>query len=78
MGHVALFGDPGTRAIVDGAAKGNCPVTDVTVEPGEHEVRFVFDATGESSGTRVKVKPGEHVKLRADFTGATPTVRVQH
>jgi serine/threonine protein kinase len=77
MGHIALFGDPGTRAIVDGTAKGNCPVTDVTVEPGEHEVRFVFDATGESSGTRVNVKPGEHVKLRADFTGATPTVRVQ-
>ncbi len=78
LGHVALYGDPGTRALVDGVAKGTCPVTDVTVEPGEHDIRFVFDATGESSGTRVNVKPGEHIKLRADFTGATPTVRVQH
>jgi serine/threonine protein kinase len=76
-GHLALYGDPGTRALVDGASKGRCPLPDVTVEPGPHDVRFVFDATGESSGTRLTVNPGEHVKIRADFTGATPTVRVQ-
>ncbi len=76
-GHLALFGDPGTRAWVDGTAKGACPIADLTVEPGDHDVRFVFDATGESSGTRVNVKAGQHLRLRADFTGATPTVRVQ-
>ena len=76
-GHLALYGDPGTRALVDGVSKGTCPLADVAVEPGPHEVRFVFDATGESSGTRQDIKPGEHVRIRADFTGATPTVRVQ-
>ncbi len=76
-GHLALYGDPGTRALVDGTARGPCPIADLTVEPGDHDVRFVFDATGESSGTRVTVKAGQHLKLRADFTGATPTVRVQ-
>jgi serine/threonine-protein kinase len=78
MGHLALYGDPGTRVLVDGVSRGSCPLADVTVEPGEHRVDFVFAATGESSGTRVSVKASEHVKLRADFTGATPTVRVQH
>jgi len=78
MAHLALYGDPGTRALVDGTSRGTCPLADVAVEPGEHDVRFVFDATGESSGTRVNVKVGERIKLRADFTGATPTVRVQH
>jgi serine/threonine-protein kinase len=75
--HLALYGDPGTRAIVDGVAKGNCPVADVSVEPGDHDVRFVFDVTGDTTGTRVTVKANERVKLRADFTGATPTVRIQ-
>jgi serine/threonine-protein kinase len=76
-GHLALFGDPGTRALVDNVTKGTCPVSDVAVEPGEHDVRFVFDATGDSTGTRVKVKANDRVKVVADFTGATPTVRVQ-
>jgi hypothetical protein len=76
-GHLALFGEPGTRVAVDGVGKGNCPVADVSVEPGDHAVSFTFDATGESSGTHVTVKSGERVKLRADFTGATPTVRIQ-
>jgi len=75
--HLALYGDPGTRVLVDGAARGNCPIADLAVEPGDHDVRFVFDVTGDTTGTRVSVKPNQHVKLRADFTGATPTVRVQ-
>ncbi len=77
-GHLALFGDPGTHALVDGVAKGNCPLADVAVEPGDHDVRFVFDMTGDETHTSVNVKANAHVKLRADFTGATPTVRVQH
>ena len=75
-GHLALYGDPGTRAVVDGVSKGKCPLT-IPIEPGEHEVRFVFDPTGDASGTRLTVKSGERVKVVADFTGATPTVRVQ-
>jgi serine/threonine-protein kinase len=75
--HLALFGDPGTRVFVDGVSKGSCPLNDVTVEPGDHEVKFVFDATGDSPRTTVSVKANQHVKIVADFTGATPTVRVQ-
>ncbi len=78
MGHLALYGDPGTRVLVDGVSRGSCPLADVAVEPGEHDVRFVFDVTGDKIDTRVRVKPSEHAKLRADFTGATPTIRVQH
>jgi hypothetical protein len=77
-GHLALFGDPGTRALIDGVAKGSCPIADVAVEPGEHDVKFVFDATGDSTRTSVHVKSNQHVKVVADFTGATPSVRVQH
>jgi hypothetical protein len=78
LAHLALFGDPGTRVFIDGTPRGACPISDVAVEPGDHDVRFVFAPTNESSGTRVSPKPSEHLKLRADFTGATPTVRVQH
>ncbi len=77
MGHLALYGDPGTRAIVDDSPRGKCPIADLAIEPGEHRVRFVFDVTGDETHTTVSVKANEHVKLRADFTGATPTVRVQ-
>ncbi len=77
MAHLALYGDPGTRALVDGVSRGSCPVADVAIAAGEHDVRFVFDVTGDSSGTRINVKANEHLKIRADFTGATPTVRVQ-
>lgn len=74
---VTFLGDPGTKVSVDGMSRGACPVR-LTLEPGQHEVRFVFDATGESRGERFSVKAGERVTVRADFTGATPTVRIQH
>ena len=48
------------------------------MEPGPHSVVFTFPATGESKGTSLTVKSGEKATLRADFTGATPTIRVQH
>ncbi len=75
--HLALYGDPGTRAVVDGVPRGTCPISDLSVEPGSHDVRFVFDATGESNGKHVTLRPGDHVRVRADFTGATPTVTIQ-
>jgi serine/threonine-protein kinase len=73
---VSFLGDPGTRVSIDGASRGACPVR-VTLEPGQHDVRFQFDPTGESRGERLSVKAGEKVTVRADFTGATPTVRIQ-
>lgn len=73
---VSFLGDPGTRVSVDGASRGSCPVR-VSLDPGQHDVRFQFDPTGESRGERFSVKPNEKVTVRAEFTGATPTVRIQ-
>lgn len=74
---VSFLGDPGTKVSIDGVSRGACPVR-LNLEPGQHEVRFVFEPTGESRGERFSVKANERVTVRADFTGATPTVRIQH
>jgi serine/threonine-protein kinase len=74
--HVALFGDPGTRVSVDGTPRGTVPVRDLALEPGTHDVLFTFDQTGERRGDRITLQPGEHLRLRADFTGAVPTIRI--
>ncbi|HVJ91085.1 MAG TPA: serine/threonine-protein kinase [Labilithrix sp.] len=73
---VTLLGEPGTRVWIDGVSRGPCPVR-VTLAEGPHEVRFIFDPTGESRGERFTVKSGDRVTVRAEFTGATPTVRIQ-
>jgi hypothetical protein len=73
--NVAFLGDPGTRVSIDGASRGACPVR-VSLEPGQHDVRFQFDPTGESRGERFSVKANERVTVRAEFTGATPTVKI--
>jgi hypothetical protein len=73
---VSFLGDPGTHVAVDGSSRGSTPVR-VSLEPGPHDVRFHFDPTGESRGERFTVKPNERVTVRADFTGAMPTVRIQ-
>jgi hypothetical protein len=44
---------------------------------GLHDVRFTFEPTGESRGERVTVKSGEQLTVRAEFTGASPTVKIQ-
>lgn len=72
---VTLLGDPGTRVLVDGAARGTCPKS-VALEPGSHDVRFVFEPTGESRGQPLLVKAGEKITVRADFTRATPTITI--
>jgi eukaryotic-like serine/threonine-protein kinase len=74
---VSLLGDPGTRVSVDGTSRGSTPVR-ISLEPGQHDVRFQFDPTGESRGERFSVKAGEKVTVRAEFTGASPTVRIHH
>lgn len=76
--RLSLFGDPGTRAIVDGTPRGECPIAELAIEPGDHDIRFVFGPTGETSGKRVTVRPGDRLRVRADFAGATPVVTVQH
>jgi serine/threonine-protein kinase len=69
-----LLGD-GTLVSVDGTSRGSAPVH-VTLEAGPHTVLFTFPATGESKGSRVSLHGGERVTMRADFTGATPMIRV--
>lgn len=73
---VTLLGDPGTRVLIDGAARGTCPKS-VALDPGSHDVRFVFEPTGESRGQPLLVKAGEKITVRADFTRATPTITIQ-
>ncbi|HEY3818553.1 MAG TPA: serine/threonine-protein kinase [Polyangiaceae bacterium] len=72
---LTLLGD-GTSVAVDGVTRGPSPVK-VAVEAGSHTVVFTFPATGESKGTSLTLKGGDKATLRADFTGATPTIRVQ-
>ena len=74
--NVTFLGDPGTRVAVDGVPRGPCP-TKLALESGQHDVRFTFDPTGESRGERLVVKPGDRVTVRADFAGATPSIRIQ-
>jgi serine/threonine-protein kinase len=71
---LTLLGD-GTVVSIDGTAHGRAPVH-VTLESGAHQVLFTFPATGESKGTRVILHAGERVTMRADFTSASPVIRV--
>jgi serine/threonine-protein kinase len=73
--ELTLFGD-GTRVRVDGIARGSCP-TKVGVGPGIHTVEFSFPATGESEVETLNLQAGEKATLRADFTGARPTIRIE-
>jgi eukaryotic-like serine/threonine-protein kinase len=73
---VRFLGEPGTRVSIDGASRGSTPVS-ASLDPGQHDVRFQFDPTGESRGERFSVKANERVQVRAEFTGATPTIRIQ-
>jgi hypothetical protein len=72
---LTLLGD-GTLVSVDGVARGASPVK-LAIDPGQHAVLFTFPATGESKGTSLTLKAGDKATLRADFTGAAPTIRVQ-
>jgi hypothetical protein len=73
---VSLLCGAQTQAFVDGVARGGCPVRGLEVSRGVHEIRFIFEPTGESRGERVLLEGGESVTVRADFTGATPQVWV--
>ena len=73
---VTFLGEPGTKVSIDGSSRGPCPVR-VMLSEGPHEIRFTFEPTGESRGERLTVKSGDHVTVRAEFTGATPTVKIQ-
>ena len=75
--RLSLIADPETRVSIDGTPRGHCPVRDLSLEPGLHEVRFTFEPTGESRGQRVTLRSGERITVRADFSSATPTIRIE-
>ncbi|MGO8999548.1 MAG: hypothetical protein ACLQVI_39995, partial [Polyangiaceae bacterium] len=65
------------RVSIDGTPRGRCPLRDVPLDPGPHDIRFTFEPTGESSGERLTLRAQERVTLRADFSSANPTLRVE-
>ncbi|HXX69062.1 MAG TPA: protein kinase [Polyangiaceae bacterium] len=73
--QVVLLGD-GTVVRVDGVSRGACP-TRIAIEPGSHTIAFSFPATGESKSERVNLRAGDRITLRADFTAAVPTIRLE-
>lgn len=77
-GKLSLFGDPGTKAFVDGVSRGACPLRNLPIASGTHDVKFVFEPTGEARSEQIKVPASGHASLRADFTGATPMIHVGH
>ncbi len=74
--RLALYGDVGTKVRVDSGAWASCPVKELAIDPGEHDVRFFFEATGESAGKRVTLREGDHATIRADFMSAEPSITV--
>jgi hypothetical protein len=67
----------GTIVSVDGVSRGACPAR-VALDPGPHSILFSFPATGESRGESLTLRAGDRMTLRADFTGAAPTISVKH
>jgi eukaryotic-like serine/threonine-protein kinase len=74
--RLSLLCGAGTQVFVDGAARGKCPVRGLDVAAGSHDVRFLFEPTGESRGERISLAPGDAATLRADFTAAVPVINV--
>ena len=69
----AWLADPSLRALPAEVRRSLDPIARSMVA----EARFTFDATGETRGERFTLRAGESVTVRASFTGATPTVRIQ-
>jgi hypothetical protein len=74
--QLTLLGSEHVQVTVDGVFRGGVPVH-LTLTPGPHNVLYSYPSTGESKGQTVTLKPKDRVFLSADFTGATPTIRVQ-
>jgi tRNA A-37 threonylcarbamoyl transferase component Bud32 len=74
--QLVLVGDPGTQVSIDAAPYRPCPAV-VSVNPGSHKVRFLFEPTHEERGQPINLAPGARVTVRADFAAATPTIRVE-
>jgi serine/threonine-protein kinase len=74
--QLTLLGEH-AQVTVDGVARGRCPVH-LTLDPGPHTILYSYPSTGESKGQSITLKARDRLTLRADFTGATPTIRAAH
>lgn len=74
VGQVVLLGEPGTLVRIDGQERGACPLRNVELAAREHRIEFVFPPTGERVETTVRLREGDRIELRSEFTGASPRV----
>jgi eukaryotic-like serine/threonine-protein kinase len=74
-GTLTLVGD-GTQAQVDDASPRPCPYS-IAIKPGSHRVTFTFEPTHETLGEQVTLGVGKSMTVRADFTAATPHIKIQ-
>lgn len=74
---LTLSAEPPCQVLVDGKLRGRTPIRELTLPAGSYRVEFISDLTDERLGTSVQVGAGEHERLHADFTAATPRIVVR-
>jgi serine/threonine-protein kinase len=76
-GFLTLSAEPPCQVLVDGTARGRTPLRDLSLSAGSHRVEFISDLTDEHLGSSIQLNAGEHARLHADFTAATPRIVVR-
>jgi serine/threonine-protein kinase len=77
VARLTLTSDLPATVRVGGRSVGATPQRDVTRPAGRYRVTFDSPELGESVGTTVELAPGQSVGVHAEFTRATPTVRLR-
>ncbi len=75
LATVRFVGEPGTLLFVNGKKQGDVPRS-IDLPAGTHDVKLLFEPTGESHGEVLHIASGDHLVLRSSFSGARPEVRV--
>jgi serine/threonine-protein kinase len=65
------------QVTLDGSALGTTPVRGVRRAPGRHTVAFQSLALEERLSATIDAKPGQTLALHAEFTRATPALRIR-
>lgn len=77
LGYLTLSSEPPCEVRMDGAPRGKTPLVSLKVPIGTHSVQFVNEAMGERLSTSIDLAEGQHRRLHADFTAATPRLSSQ-